>query len=256
VLRLTSALWWYLWVRGHLREGLAWIEGLLDASDVSDQAAMGGLRVSAMLLGSLGRGGEAIARASELVGRAERAGDIAETARGSTLLGMEEFRAGHLERAQPLLERALNDARAVDHPMLVPHALVNLGAILFERGQREQVEDLYRAGLARFESNGDTWGIAYATNYLAGVVRQRGDYVQAAQLSAEAVRLLLSLGDRFYLLLAVEDLARARLEGRAHQSAARLLGASHALRLATGALLSPFSQAENTRHGATPGSPG
>jgi DNA-binding NarL/FixJ family response regulator len=66
-------------------------------------------------------------------------------------------------------------------------------------------------------------------------------------LSAEAVRLLLSLGDRFYLLLAVEDLARARLgEGR-YQSAARLLGAAHGLRLASGALLSPFSQAENER---------
>jgi predicted ATPase/DNA-binding CsgD family transcriptional regulator/transcriptional regulator with XRE-family HTH domain len=247
VLRLTGALWWYLWVRGHLREGLDWLDGLLDASDVPDRARMAGLRVSTMLLGSLGRSGEAMARAAELVGLAERTGDVAEAARAATLLGLEEFRAAHLERAQPLLERALDDARAVDHPMLVPHALVNLGAILFERGQPDQAEVLYREGLARFERNSDVWGIAYATNYLAGLVRQRGDHPQAARLSAEAVRLLLSLGDRFYLLLAVEDLARARLEGRHDHSAARLLGAAHALRLASGAILSPFSQAENAR---------
>jgi predicted ATPase/DNA-binding CsgD family transcriptional regulator len=247
VLRLSGALWWYLWVRGHLREGLAWLDGFLDVPDVPERARMAGLRVSAMLLGSLGRSSEAMAHATRLVGLAERTGDIAEAARATTLLGLEEFRATHLARAHELLERALDDARAVAHPMLVPHALVNLGAILFELGEPDRAEDLYREGLAHFERNADTWGIAYATNYLAGLVRRRGDHLQAARLSAEAVRLLMTLGDRFYLILAVEDLARARIEGRHDESAARLLGAAHALRLASGALLSPFSQAENER---------
>jgi DNA-binding CsgD family transcriptional regulator len=94
---------------------------------------------------------------------------------------------------------------------------------------------------------GDVWGTAYAKNNLAILLARRGDHEQAARLSAEAVRLLTSLGDRFYLILAVEDLARARLDGRRGRSAVRLLGAAHALRIATGALLSPFRQAENER---------
>jgi DNA-binding NarL/FixJ family response regulator len=91
------------------------------------------------------------------------------------------------------------------------------------------------------------WGTAYATNHLAALARQRGNPDRAGRLSAEAVSVLTSLGDRFYLILAVEVLARARLDGRRFRSAVRLLAAAHALREASSALLSPFSRAENER---------
>lgn len=247
VLRLTGALWWYLWVRGHMREGLDWVAGLLDASHVSLPARMAGLRVSTMLLGSLGRSSEAMAHAAELIDLAEQTGDSAEAARAATLLGLEEVRAARVDRAQPLMERALAHARAVNHPMLVPHALVNLGAILFDTGQPGRAQDLYIEALGEFERHGDVWGIAYATNYLAAAARQRSEHLEAARLSAESVRLLLSLGDRFYLILAVEDLARARIAAQQYRSAARLLSSAQALRIASGALVSPFSQAENER---------
>jgi non-specific serine/threonine protein kinase len=247
VLRLAGALWWYLWMRGHLTEGLEWVDGLLDAPQLPPAARLAGLRVSAMLLGSLGRSTQALTNAAELLDLAERTGDIAEAARAATLLGLEEVRAAHIDRAQPLMERALADARSVNHPMLLPHALVNLGAILFEIGEPLRAKDLYSEALAEFERHGDVWGIAYATNHLAAVARQRSAHLEAVQLSAESARLLLSLGDRFYLILAVEDLARARIVARQYRSAARLLGSAHALRTASGALLSPFSQAENER---------
>ena len=247
VLRLAGALWWYLWVRGHMREGLDWVAGLLDAPHLSDRARMAGLRVSTMLAGSLGRSSEAMTLAAELLELAEGTGDIAEAARAATLLGLEEVRSARIDRAQPLMERALADARAVNHPMLLPHALVNLGAILFEIGQPGRAKDLYTEAVRNFERQHDIWGIAYATNHLAAVARQRGDDLEAAQLSADATRLLLSLGDRFYLILAVEDLARARLAAHQYRSAARLLGSAQALRIASGALLSPFSQTENER---------
>lgn len=75
----------------------------------------------------------------------------------------------------------------------------------------------------------------------------KGEHEQAVRLSAEGVQLLTNLGDRFYLILAVEELARARLAGRHGHSVVRLFGAAHALRLASGALLSPYSRAENER---------
>ena len=164
---------------------------LLDVPEVADRGRLAGLRVSAMLLASLGHSSEAMARATELLALAERTGDVAGIARAATLLGLEEVRAGRIDRTQPLLERALVDARAVDHPMLMPHALVNLGAIWFELGQPGRAGDLYQEGLASFVRRGDGWGIAYATNYLAALVRQRGDHREAARMSAEAVRWLL-----------------------------------------------------------------
>jgi predicted ATPase/DNA-binding CsgD family transcriptional regulator len=247
VLRLAGALWWYLWIRGNLREGLEWLDGLLDVSDVSERARLVGLRAAAMLLGALGRTTEASNRAAELMALAERMGDFAETARAATLAGLEQFRAANIEGAFLFFERALTDARRAEHPMLVGNALVNLGSIMLERHAVGQAEQLCREGLAQLQAEGDVWGIAYATNILAGLVRRQGHNEQAAQLSGKAVRLLASLGDRFYLILAVEELARARLNTGQWRAARRLLGAAHALRLASGALLSPFAEAENER---------
>ncbi|HEY3062151.1 MAG TPA: LuxR C-terminal-related transcriptional regulator [Chloroflexota bacterium] len=247
VLRVAGALTWYLWVRGHLREGLEWLDGLLEVPGVSDRSRMVGLGAAAMLLGALGRTTEATARATEQMALAERIGDVAEMARGATLLALEQFRGADLERTLPLFERALADARRAAHPMMLGNALVNLGQIVLELGNPGRAEALFRQGLAQFQDERDIWGIAYATNSLANLLRQRGEHEEAGRLSAEAVRLLTSLGDRFYLILAVEDLARARLDGRHGHSAVRLLGAADALRLASGALLSPFTRAENER---------
>lgn len=200
-----------------------------------------------MLLGALGRGDEAVARADEMLARARGAGDIAETARAATLLGIETLRRGDPEQARPLFEQALAVARSSGHPMLIGHALVNLGQIVRHQGQTQRAEDLYRQGLAHFENGGDIWGIAYAANNLAYLLRQQGDHEQATHLSSQAVRLLDDLGDRYYLTFAVEDLARASADARRSRSAARLFGAAHALRLSIGAPLLPGSRDEYER---------
>jgi tetratricopeptide (TPR) repeat protein len=174
-------------------------------------------------------------------------GDVVEMARAATLAALESFRRADLVRTEPRFERALVEARRAGDPMMLGNALVNLGAIVLELGESGRAAELFQQGLAQFQREGDVWGIAYASNHLAILQRQRGEHDRAARLSAEAVLQLSSLGDRFYLILAVEDLARARLDGRHARSAVRLLGAAHALRLASGALLSPFSRAENER---------
>jgi non-specific serine/threonine protein kinase len=247
VLRLAGALWWYLWVRGHLREGLQWLEPALAADNISERARIAGLGAAAMLLGSLGRSEEAVARAEAMLSLAPRVGDRAEMARAATLLAIESARRGEPERALPLFERALADGRAAKHPMLIANALVNLGQVRRLVGELAPAEDLYRQGFAEFERLGDVWGIAYAANNLAYLLRQKGDPEQAARLSAQAVRLLTGLGDRFYLISAVEDLARASADARRSRSAARLFSAAHALRLATGALLAPGGREEYER---------
>lgn len=244
VLRLTGALWWYLWMRGHLREGVGWLEPALGRDDVSEPARLAGLGAAAMLLGALGRSDESATLAGELLHRARRLGNHTDAARAATLLGMEWFRRGDLDQTLPLFEQALAAARAAAHPMLVGNALVNLGQVLRQRGEADRAEAFYRQGLAHFEREADVWGIAYAANNLAALLLHQGKHEQATRLSAEAVRLLTGLGDRFYLIFAVEDLGRVVAAGGRSASAARLFGAGHALRLATGALLPPGGQAD------------
>ena len=55
------------------------------------------------------------------------------------------------------------------------------------------------------------------------------------------------MGDRFYLIFAVEDLARAAAGAGRIEPAARLFGAAAALRLSSGALLPPGGLADHDR---------
>src|SRR5262249_52275570 len=158
--------------------------------DVPEPARIAGLGAAAMLLGALGRSEEAVDRAGQMMALALRVGDRAETARAATLLAIELSRRGDHEQALPLFERARADGRAASHPMLIANALVNLGQVVRQSGELGRAEDLYRQGLAQFEGAGDVWGIAYAANNLAALLRQKAEPEQAARLSARAVRLL------------------------------------------------------------------
>ena len=246
-LRIAGALWWYLWVRGRMRDGLRWLESARDKADVTPMARMAGLRAAGMLLGATGQSDAAAASAGALIELARGAGDHAEIGRALTLRGMEHFRSGDPVGAEPVFVEALAEARIADNAMLIPNALVNLGQIAAARGDLERAEDLYREGLERFEAEGDLWGVAYASNNLSCLLRDRGEVGEAVRLSLRATELLDQIGDRFYVIFALEDLARAVARTGRWGAAAQLFGAANGLRLATGALLPPGGQGEHDR---------
>lgn len=239
VLRLAGGLWWYVWQRGHMREGVTWVDPALDAAEVPGNVRVRGLRAAGMWHGSLGHHERAMAIETEMLGLATASGDLPEISRAETMLGIEQLRQGDLARARPYFERALATAREADHPMMIGNALVNLGHVAAEDRGPGEAELLFREGLATFETSGDRWGVAYASNYLATLRRGAGDHAGAIELSARAVGLLEELGDRFYLVFAVEDLGRGLAGTGRSVTAARLFGAAESIRRTTGTLLSP-----------------
>lgn len=244
VLRLSGGLWWYVWQRGLLREGVTWVDAALEAKPVPDDVRTGGLRAAAMWHGSLGDHEKAVGIAAEMLGLATAADDLPQIARAETLLGLERLRQGDVLGTRPHLERALATARAADEPMMIANTLVNLGHVAaVDRGTQE-AEALFAEGLTTFEASGDRWGVAYASNYLAGLRHAAGDFTGAVELSARAVGLLEELGDRFYLVFALEDLSRAVAAVGRSVTAARIFGAAEAMRRTTGALLSPGAREE------------
>lgn len=236
-LRLVGGLWWYLWLRGYFRAGLLWLEPALVVRDVPPDARMAGLRAASMLRGALGHSEEARHYANEMRELAVQSGDDAELSRAETLLGIEDLRSGNLAAARPLFEAALESARRAGNLMMIGHATVNLGSV----EESESKQALFEEALAHFEANGDAWGTAYAANHLANALT---DNESALGVGIRAVQLLADLGDRFYLIFAVEDLARILLRMKRGRTAAHLFGWAGKLRRDTGALLSPGSRDE------------
>jgi non-specific serine/threonine protein kinase len=244
VLRLTGGLWWYVWQRGHMREGVTWVDPALEGSEVPDDVRARGLRAAGMWHGSLGHHERATELETEMLELATASGDLPQVARAETMLGIERLRQGDLAGTRPRFERALAAAREANDPMMVGNALVNLGHVAAQDRGPGEAEALFGDGLATFERSGDRWGVAYASNYLASLRRGAGDHAGAVELSARAVGLLEELGDRFYLVFAVEDLSRALAGTGRSVTAARLFGAAESIRRTTGTLLSPGAREE------------
>jgi non-specific serine/threonine protein kinase len=131
---------------------------------------------------------------------------------------------------------------------MLAHALTNLGQALRHLGETDAALAHYEQGVALFQDQGDGWGIAYATNNLAFLLQEQGQWERSAALAAESVRRLRELGDTSYLVSAIEDLARALGGGRRPEAAARLFAAAQALRGAHGVTLPPGGQADYERH--------
>jgi non-specific serine/threonine protein kinase len=244
VLRLTGGLWWYVWQRGHMREGVTWVDPALTGPEVPGDVRVRGLRAAGMWHGSLGHHERATELETEMLELATASGDLPQVARAETMLGIERLRAGDVAGTRPHFERALAAAREADDPMMVGNALVNLGHVAAQDRGPGDAEALFGDGLVTFEASGDRWGVAYASNYLATLRRGAGDHAGAVELSARAVGLLEELGDRFYLVFAVEDLSRALAGAGRSVTAARLFGAAESIRRTTGALLSPGAREE------------
>jgi hypothetical protein len=104
--------------------------------------------------------------AREMMALARCIGEIGEVGRSATLLGLEALRGGNLVQSKIFFAEALANAREANDSMLLGHSLVNLGSVLSFETESELAEELYRQAVAQFETVGDQWGIAYASNNL------------------------------------------------------------------------------------------
>ena len=245
VFRIAGALWWYMWQRGHLREGVRWLEPVLDA-DAPLDARLDGMRAAAMWHGALGTVPDARALAVGFYDQARAQGGTTRLlAQAATILAVDLQRGGQMEQARPHLEEALHAARAVGDAMITGHALANLGESCVIVGDTDAAEPLFVEALAVFEAAGDRWGIGYALHHLASVRERTRRFAEAAELSARSVCLFDELGDRFYLVFALESLGRVVAEQGQGAAAAHLFGAASKMRTLNGTPLSPATRADH-----------
>ncbi|MFF5232421.1 ATP-binding protein [Dactylosporangium sp. NPDC000521] len=220
---LAGSVWLYLALRGHAREGLAWLERIgPGASDVARCRALTG-RLGLQLLA-----GDTVSMRRDAGAAVALAGRVAEpavTCEVLALAGQAAVFAGALDDADELLARALTQAEAAGRRWVAVHTRL-------AQCQRALVaHDLATAGLILPEAVraaravGNAFTLATALNVHATLTELLGDEPATATLLGEAVAL--SLAGRMSWTLGYALPALASLAQRVGDpaSAAWLFGA-------------------------------
>ena len=249
-LRLACALYFFWRRRGHLREGLRWVERLLALPSAADIPATS--RAKALMAAGAFQLWQAdmrgLAPLQEALTLARALGDDAFAADILHAQGMVAWELGDEPRGVALLEACLALARQASAPASIAQALYTLGEVAFTRGDYAHAAQLNAESLALYRQVGDVASTGYLVlreGYLAWVC---GESARAAACWGEALALAHDIGETRAMAEAVEAIAMLLSEqGDAReplQRATRFLGAAATLRETHG---------EPLRHSQRPG---
>jgi non-specific serine/threonine protein kinase len=183
-LRLGAALVRFWFVRGHLSEGAAWLNRLLQRPGDATHTA---------------------ARANALMAAGILAWHRADTDQAEA----------HLRASLDLRREAPDDAR-------LSRTLYELAKVLSQRGDHASARAFGEQALARWRQAGDTWGTAVALNFLGELLREERDLVEAGRSYEESRQLFEVAGDSRGLAIATHNLGIVAME-QGHFDRARAL---------------------------------
>jgi tetratricopeptide (TPR) repeat protein len=210
-LRLAGALWRFWWIRGHLYEGRARLEHLLErAPQVPAAVRARALDGVGALAEAQGDSERAATLHEEALALWRTLGDRLGCARSLENLGIiEQHDRGNPERARELHEEALSLYQASGDDRGIASALANLGDVALVQGEHDRAFALFAESLDRSRRLGDDQGICIGLTNLGAVAFFRGDYARAAALYEESLPLWRALGDTPGLALALGNLGEA-----------------------------------------------
>ncbi|MCD6033259.1 MAG: transcriptional regulator, LuxR family, partial [Thermomicrobiales bacterium] len=251
-LRLASALWVFWFLRGHLREGYAWLtQALAGENDAAPADRVQALWAAGMLAWAQGD----FRRAEALGAEARRmAGDhdlVFGKATALYLLYLATEMQGRHDEAIPLGEESVACMRESGARSWLAYVLADVGTRLVKEGDHERGESWIEEGLALHREFGNKQGLGNKLSDLGLVSHEAGDMQAAARHYAESLRWLWEGGDVWYLASALEGLAAVALDTGQAAEAAQLLGAAAALRERSGGAVWPDERARLAHSVAT-----
>jgi predicted ATPase/DNA-binding XRE family transcriptional regulator len=190
-LRLVAALAWFWGLRGHMREGRAWLERALrlapsEATEPARGRALLGASGIALRRGDLDA---ALAHVSEAQSILRRGGDESGARQALAILGqVHEFR-GDYPGARALFSEGLARARRSGDRWMEAEALALLGDVALREGDVPSAGELYTGGTTLFRRLGDTWMLAVRLINLGDAARWQGDVERAGALYEESLSL-------------------------------------------------------------------
>jgi predicted ATPase/DNA-binding CsgD family transcriptional regulator len=243
-LRLASALWVFWFLRGHLREGFAWLTQALaaenDASPADRVQALWAAGMLAWAQGDSRRAQSLGAQARELAGEHNL---VFGMATALYLLFLATDMEGRYGEAVVLGEESVARMRESGVRPWLAYVLADVGTRLVKDGDLERGEAWIEEGLALHREFGNKQGLGNKLTDLGLVSHEAGDTRAAARHYAESLHWLWEGGDVWYLASALEGLAAVALDTGQASEAAQLLGAAAALRERSGGAVWPDERA-------------
>ncbi|HRA48314.1 MAG TPA: tetratricopeptide repeat protein, partial [Thermomicrobiales bacterium] len=191
LLRLTTSLAWFWYVRGPMAEGRFWLERALamnpQHADVRDRipALMGG----GMLAHYSGDGAAAREMLEACLMLEHEAPNNWWRASALWVLGMVERTAGNYTIAEAHLREALAAYRALPHETNAAIILGQLGAAAWGSGDTERARVLCAEGIALQRQSGDRWGLGNTLGYSGLIALDLGDATTAARALQESLHI-------------------------------------------------------------------
>jgi non-specific serine/threonine protein kinase len=239
-LRLAAALGRF-WNAYSPREGLGWLERALARGSAPPPSVRAkALNHAGWLAIYQGDYEKAVAMLEEGLASFKELGDKLSAAPLLANLGAAAVHRGDHRRVTTLRQEAEALRRElVDRPAIA-HLLIFLGLAAVDEGDHDRAVARLEESLALNRELGDTLGIAMSFSTLGMTELSRGDRERAAPPLEEALRLLRDRGDKVGIATSLLGLAGVALSRGRPARAARLWGASEALRETIGLPLTPF----------------
>jgi predicted ATPase/class 3 adenylate cyclase len=242
-LRLAAALWRFWQVHGHLTEGRAWLERLVEAGGEMTPARARALVGAGALAWRQHDTRMAILRLRQAVQACTAVDERAGLATALKHLGLVAMYAQPPDfgEAVRLLEESLAIRRALHDDDGAASCLNDLAVMALHRGELPRAAGLLEQSLELCRALGNDYGLSFVLNSLSAVALDLREYERTAALLDESVRVGVRLNSREGVGCALTRLASlAAVTGRPTR-AARLFGAAEKLREVIGA---PLSNAE------------
>jgi len=214
--RFGSALWWFLWVRGHFGEMRWRLDQALARRELLPPPLQANLMVASGALASIDGDHERALSLFQQAFTIER--DPMGKREGTRALRSMAFalsRHGEYDRAIELLEESLAQSRGLDNPADLAADLRGLAKMRFHLADYVQADALYAEALELGRRHGDRQAVAWALAGRSEVARQRSEGARADELLEEALAICREIDSKpgiAYLLLAAAHTARYRGE--------------------------------------------
>ena len=219
-LRLASALVLFWFNRSLFRDGLHWLERMLEeAEDEATVARAGALWGAGLLWALVGDEVRAGPRLEQGLALARRLGDDTNIARSLEVLGLLAFFENDVRRARDLLEEGAEVARRADDHWALADALGTLGSIYPLQGEFDRADTVGTEARAIGRKYGDRQGIRMANFGLALTAARRGRLSAARSLSEEGLAICREIGDLWFVSYFLWILATAAVESGDYEAA-------------------------------------